>query len=143
MTQNYRGHPRDAAETVRVGSALGCSICPLVRWLDHAAGRCAEELTSLTRPAAISVLSTSPFATVGAGSSGELGTSIATKQAVWDRIMERVPATLELTATGLLLGLFMGVPLGVLSAVRRVLGSTMWCAFFPVSAMLCQSSGWA
>jgi peptide/nickel transport system permease protein len=48
-----------------------------------------------------------------------LGTSIATKQPVWDRIIERVPATLELTATGLLLGLFLGIPLGVLSAVRQ------------------------
>jgi peptide/nickel transport system permease protein len=50
---------------------------------------------------------------------GDLGTSIATKQAVWDRLLERVPATLELTTTGLVVGLLIGVPLGVLSAVRR------------------------
>lgn len=50
---------------------------------------------------------------------GDLGTSIATKQAVWSRLMDRVPATLELTTTGLLVGLLIGLPLGVLSAVRR------------------------
>ncbi len=50
---------------------------------------------------------------------GDLGTSITTKQAVWDRLIERVPATLELTATGLLVGLLLGLPLGVLSAVRQ------------------------
>jgi peptide/nickel transport system permease protein len=50
---------------------------------------------------------------------GDLGTSIATKQPVWQRIFERLPATLELTTTGLLLGLILGFPLGVLSAVRQ------------------------
>lgn len=50
---------------------------------------------------------------------GNLGTSITTKQAVWDRLRERIPATLELTTTGLIAGLLAGIPLGVLSAVRR------------------------
>ncbi len=50
---------------------------------------------------------------------GDLGTSIATKQAVWDRLMDRVPATLELTTLGLLIGLILGIPLGVWSAVRQ------------------------
>jgi len=48
-----------------------------------------------------------------------LGTSITTKQPVWDRIAERIPATLELTTTGLIIGLLLGIPLGVLSAVRQ------------------------
>jgi peptide/nickel transport system permease protein len=50
---------------------------------------------------------------------GDLGTSIATKQAVWQRLIERLPATLELTTTGLVVGLLLGIPLGVLSAVRQ------------------------
>ncbi|MCB0022328.1 MAG: ABC transporter permease, partial [Caldilinea sp.] len=50
---------------------------------------------------------------------GDLGTSIDTKQPVWARIVERMPATLELGITSLLLSLFIGVPLGVLSAVYR------------------------
>lgn len=50
---------------------------------------------------------------------GHLGTSIATNQAVWDRIVERMPATFELGVSALLVSLLLGVPLGVLSAVRQ------------------------
>jgi peptide/nickel transport system permease protein len=50
---------------------------------------------------------------------GDLGTSLDTKQPVWDRLVERMPATLELGVASLLLALFIGVPLGVLSAVYR------------------------
>ena len=50
---------------------------------------------------------------------GNLGTSIATNQPVWDRIVERMPATLQLGVTALLVSLLVGVPLGVLSAVRQ------------------------
>ena len=50
---------------------------------------------------------------------GNLGTSIATNQPVWDRIVERMPATLQLGVSALLVSLLVGVPLGVLSAVRQ------------------------
>lgn len=50
---------------------------------------------------------------------GQLGTSIQTKQPVWDRLVERMPATLELGLASLLLALSVGIPLGVLSAVYR------------------------
>lgn len=50
---------------------------------------------------------------------GNLGTSIETKQPVWDRLSERIPATLELGSASLLLALLLGVPLGVLSAVYQ------------------------
>jgi peptide/nickel transport system permease protein len=50
---------------------------------------------------------------------GDLGTSIETRQAVWTRITERMPATLELGAAALLLSLVLGVPLGVMSAVYQ------------------------
>lgn len=50
---------------------------------------------------------------------GQLGTSIQTKQPVWDRLVERMPATLELSLASLLLALVVGIPLGVLSAVYR------------------------
>ena len=50
---------------------------------------------------------------------GNLGTSLQTKQSVWDRLVERMPATLELGLAGLLLALILGVPLGILSAVYR------------------------
>ena len=50
---------------------------------------------------------------------GDLGTSLDTKQPVWERLLERMPATLELGIVSLLLSLLIGVPLGVLAAVYR------------------------
>jgi peptide/nickel transport system permease protein len=50
---------------------------------------------------------------------GDLGMSLQTKQPVWDRLVERMPATLELGITSLVMALVIGVPLGVLSAVYR------------------------
>lgn len=50
---------------------------------------------------------------------GNLGTSLQTQQPVWDRLVERMPATLELGLASLFLSLLIGVPLGVLSAVYR------------------------
>jgi peptide/nickel transport system permease protein len=50
---------------------------------------------------------------------GDWGRSIFEKRPVADIIRERVPATLELGISSLLLGLFLGVPIGVLAAVRR------------------------
>lgn len=50
---------------------------------------------------------------------GQLGTSIQTKQPVWDRLVERMPATLELGLASLVLALAAGIPLGVFSAVYR------------------------
>ena len=50
---------------------------------------------------------------------GDLGTSLDTKQPVWERLTERMMATIELGLTSLLLSLLIGVPLGVASAVRR------------------------
>ncbi len=50
---------------------------------------------------------------------GDLGTSIDTKQPVWERLTERMWATLELGLISLILSLLIGVPLGVLSAVYR------------------------
>lgn len=49
---------------------------------------------------------------------GDLGTSLSTKQPVWDRLVERMPATLELGVTSLLLALLVGVPLGLAAAVN-------------------------
>lgn len=50
---------------------------------------------------------------------GNLGRSIETQQPVWNRIRERMPATLELGAAALIVALLLGVPLGVLSAVYQ------------------------
>ena len=50
---------------------------------------------------------------------GDLGESLITHQPVRSMIAARVPATLELVGTALLLSLGVGLGLGILSALRR------------------------
>ena len=50
---------------------------------------------------------------------GELGTSYRTSEPVFDAMVDRLPATLELAFLALLLALALAIPLGVVSAVRR------------------------
>jgi peptide/nickel transport system permease protein len=49
---------------------------------------------------------------------GDLGTSRYTQRAVSDEIASRFPATLELAAAGMILGLLWTIPLGIISALR-------------------------
>jgi peptide/nickel transport system permease protein len=50
---------------------------------------------------------------------GDLGASIATQQPVAEDLKTFVPATVELAAAALLLAVAVGVPLGIVAAVRR------------------------
>jgi ABC-type dipeptide/oligopeptide/nickel transport system permease component len=50
---------------------------------------------------------------------GDLGDSLKTSQPVWDQIRSALPHTLELTGAAILIGLALGVPIGVLTAVKR------------------------
>ena len=50
---------------------------------------------------------------------GDFGNSFSARRPVLDVILERVPATLELGSFALLLGLSLGVPIGIISAVKR------------------------
>ncbi|MGI9613648.1 MAG: ABC transporter permease [Acidimicrobiales bacterium] len=50
---------------------------------------------------------------------GDLGTSFRTKQTVRDDLLQRLPATLELTLASLVIGTGTGVALGVIAARRR------------------------
>jgi peptide/nickel transport system permease protein len=50
---------------------------------------------------------------------GDLGTSIMTAQPVAEDILRFFPATLELATIATLLGVFVGIPMGVLSAVHQ------------------------
>ena len=50
---------------------------------------------------------------------GDLGTSIMTAQPVLDDLLRFFPATLELATIATLLGIFVGVPMGVLAAVHQ------------------------
>jgi ABC-type dipeptide/oligopeptide/nickel transport system permease component len=47
---------------------------------------------------------------------GDLGTSVATKRPITQELGDRLPATLELLLSGILLAVLIGVPLGVVSA---------------------------
>jgi peptide/nickel transport system permease protein len=51
--------------------------------------------------------------------SGDLGTSIYTGRPVLNDILERFPATVELTLISIGVATLLGIPLGVLSALRR------------------------
>lgn len=98
-------------------------VVQYVRWaigLVLRAGNAAEELTLDNTPCTyLSFINLTVCDSGGGIIRGDLGTSIATKQPVWQRIIERLPATLELTTTSLIVGLLLGIPLGVLSGVRQ------------------------
>lgn len=50
---------------------------------------------------------------------GDMGTSFRTKQPVARDLLQRLPATLELTATALAIAALVGIPAGVAAAIRR------------------------
>ncbi len=51
--------------------------------------------------------------------SGDLGTSIVTQDSVWREFLQLFPATIELSVCAILFAVLVGVPLGVIAAVRR------------------------
>ncbi|MGB0749989.1 MAG: ABC transporter permease [Magnetospiraceae bacterium] len=58
------------------------------------------------------------FIYVGNLAKGDLGFSLSTGQPVWDELLTRLPASLELTLIGLGLAVLIAVPLGMLAATR-------------------------
>jgi peptide/nickel transport system permease protein len=50
---------------------------------------------------------------------GDLGTSLASDEPVLRMIRERLPATIELTLAAMAVALFVAIPIGVISAIRR------------------------
>lgn len=50
---------------------------------------------------------------------GDFGTSIVSSRPVWDEFIERFSATLELGGVALILAVLLGLPMGVLAAVKR------------------------
>ncbi|MBX3538555.1 MAG: ABC transporter permease [Chelatococcus sp.] len=51
--------------------------------------------------------------------SGDLGTSLRTREPVNEMLMTRIPVTLQLTVMAILLSVIIGVPAGILAALRR------------------------
>jgi peptide/nickel transport system permease protein len=56
---------------------------------------------------------------ISKGLTGDFGTSVLTAKPVIDDIARVFPATLELATVGILIGTVLGVPIGVLAAVRQ------------------------
>ena len=56
---------------------------------------------------------------LGGALRGDFGQSLFTQESAFALIWERMPATLELTFAGMLVGLTIAIPLGVVSAIRR------------------------
>ncbi|MDR7475364.1 MAG: ABC transporter permease, partial [Armatimonadota bacterium] len=50
---------------------------------------------------------------------GDLGRSLRTGRPVWQDIQQYFPATVELTFSAIFLAIILGIPLGVVSAIRR------------------------
>jgi peptide/nickel transport system permease protein len=61
--------------------------------------------------------------------SGNLGQSVSTGQPVATELLKRLPASLELTLTALLLSVAVAIPLGVLAAVRQDTWIDQLCRF--------------
>ena len=49
---------------------------------------------------------------------GDLGNSLVTGQPVTEQVLHRLPATLTLAAAGLIIGLLIGLPAGIMSALK-------------------------
>lgn len=64
-------------------------------------------------------LVTQYFNWLGGVFKGELGKSILTKTSVTQDVMKRVPVTMHLGILAFILGIVIGIPVGVISAVRR------------------------
>ena len=67
---------------------------------------------------------------------GDFGESINDARPALDMIIERTPATLQLSSVSWLLAMLVGIPLGVLSAVRRATG---WDYFARIFALVGQA----
>jgi peptide/nickel transport system permease protein len=59
------------------------------------------------------------FDWLGSAVQGDLGTSLINHQSVLSLVLEKFPATLELTCLSVLLALLISLPVGILAALRR------------------------
>ena len=67
----------------------------------------------------------------------DFGNSVVDKQPVTDTILERLPATLQLGLAAFLFSLVLGIPLGILSSIKR---DSFWDQVGKIVALLGQST---
>jgi len=73
-----------------------------------------KQQLGLDRPLVVQYL-----AFLGDALRGDFGQSLFTQESAFSLILERMPATIELTLAGTLVGLAVAIPLGVLAAIKR------------------------
>ncbi len=74
---------------------------------------------------------------------GTLGTSLWGGFTVEEKILARLPVTLELGLLAIVIGLVIALPVGIYSAIRQDTASpTTWGAPWPSSAWPRRTSGW-
>ena len=78
---------------------------------------------------------------IGGLARGDLGYSYVSEKPALDEIVPRIPITAKLAGMALIFSVLIGVPLGVISAVRQNSGSTMCCASSASAAFRCRRSG--
>ncbi len=66
---------------------------------------------------------------------GDLGTSIRTQQPVVDDLLAFFPATIELAAIAFIIAILVGIPLGVLAAVRKDTGWDHGARLFSIAGV--------
>jgi peptide/nickel transport system permease protein len=76
------------------------------------------------------------FIWLGKAVRGDWGDSIVNGRPAFEAVIERIPATLQLTAGGFVFAVLFGIPLGVLSAVKR---GSVWDYIGRAFAILGQS----
>lgn len=127
VAMRYAGNPRMTQEAKdKIYRSLGLDqplAAQYVSWFTGFSFRRGDQVADLSsNDTACSYVESMNFTWCDNGGGvirGDLGTSIDTKQPVWTRIVERMPATLQLGITSLIFSLLIGVPLGILSAVFR------------------------
>lgn len=73
---------------------------------------------------------------LGGAVQGDFGTSLGQQQPTFTLVLERLPATLELATAALFISLSVGVPLGVLAAIKR---GSVWDSVLMAGSLLGQS----
>ena len=93
---------------------------PLLLYAREGYGRTPEQMAALERYLGLDrPLIVQYFMWLGNALTGDLGNSLVDRRPVTRLLLERAPATIQLAVAGWVLATVVGIPLGVLSAVKR------------------------
>ena len=97
---------------------------PLLLYANEGYGRTPEQMAALERYLGLDrPLIVQYFMWLANALTGDLGNSLVDRRPVTRLLLERAPATIQLAVAGWALATIVGIPLGVLSAVKR---ATIW-----------------